>query len=144
MERQPTTSLQAIQYCDKNRRGSTLVEFAIVAPLLLSIVFLFIEFGRYMMTVQAIEEAARVGCREAILEGTTVEIVEARVEGILTPFGIGEYDLSVEPNLQVALSAGSPITVEISLLYDDVAWLPSPKFLQGKMVSVAATLPKEK
>ncbi|MBT6440807.1 MAG: pilus assembly protein, partial [Alphaproteobacteria bacterium] len=58
------------------RHGATIVEFAVVAPLLFFMIFLYIEFDRYILTVHAMKEAARVGCRVAILDGATLEEVE--------------------------------------------------------------------
>ena len=49
------------------RRGATTVELAVVAIPLFMVVFGSIEFGRAMMSVQTLEEAARSGCRVAIL-----------------------------------------------------------------------------
>lgn len=47
-------------------RGQTMVEFAIVAPLLFLLVFGIIDFGRYTQAAGTIAEAARQGAREAI------------------------------------------------------------------------------
>jgi Flp pilus assembly protein TadG len=126
------------------RRGTTLVEFAVVAPLLFSLVFLFVEFDRYVVTAHALKEASRVGCRVAVLEGSTLEEVESDVARILEPFSVKKYSMTVTPALTTAIDAGDPITVNIAVAYDDIAWLPTPKYLAGKQISVAATLPKER
>jgi hypothetical protein len=133
------------QRCNNpTRRGSTLVEFAVVSPLLFLLIFLFVEFDRYVVTVHALKESVRVGSRLAVLEGTTLEDVQAEVATILTPFGIDEYTMSVTPNLLTAIDAGDPVSVKVDVAYDDIAWLPSPKFLSGKMISVTSTSPKER
>lgn len=126
------------------RRGSTIVEFAFVSPLLFLFVFLFVEFDRYVLTVHALKEATRVGCRVATLEGSTLEAVEETVGDILSPFGIDDYTLSVTPDLNTTIDSGDPVSVRIDVAYDDVSWTPSPKFLDGKTIAVTATLPKEK
>ena len=126
------------------RRGVALVEFAVVSPLLFLTIFLFIEFDRYVVSVHAMKEATRVGCRTATLEGSTLEEVESSVEGILSPFGIDDYTMSITPPLTTAIDSGDPISVTVDVSYDDIGWVPTPKFLDGKTITVTATLPKEK
>jgi hypothetical protein len=50
-------------------RGQALVEFAIVAPIFFLLLFSIIEFGRYVYTVQVLNNAAREGARYAIVHG---------------------------------------------------------------------------
>jgi Flp pilus assembly protein TadG len=126
------------------RRGATLVEFAMVAPFLFFLVFLFVEFDRYILTVHALEEASRVGCRLAILEQSTRQEVEENVAGILGKFGINKYTMTITPGLPNSLEAGSPVSVKISAAYKDVSWLPTPRFLSNKSLSATSTMPREK
>ncbi len=51
----------------KNQEGSTLVEFAIVFPLLLILIFGVIEFGLFLFNTQVITNAAREGARRGII-----------------------------------------------------------------------------
>ncbi|MDT8380433.1 MAG: pilus assembly protein [Desulfotignum sp.] len=50
-----------------NEKGATAVEFAIVLPLLLLVVFGVIEWGLYMYNRQVITNAAREGARYGVL-----------------------------------------------------------------------------
>ena len=52
---------------DKNERGATLFEFALVATIFLTSMFAVIEFGRLYWTHNALRDAARRGARYAIL-----------------------------------------------------------------------------
>ena len=126
------------------RRGATLVEFAVVAPLVFFMVFLFVEFDRYLLTVHALDEAARVGCRLAVLEGSTLVQVKTEVDRILSPFGISKHELSITPDLATAIGSGNPVSVKLEIAYNDVSWLPAPTFLSRKTITVTSTLPKEK
>jgi hypothetical protein len=47
-----------------------MVEFALVAPIFFLILFSIVEFGRYVYTVQILNEAAREGARYAIVHGS--------------------------------------------------------------------------
>ena len=50
-------------------RGQALVEFALVAPLLILVLFSIIEFGRAVYYIQMLDNAAREGARYAIVHG---------------------------------------------------------------------------
>lgn len=52
-----------------NENGATLVEFAVVAPLLFLLLFGVIEFGRAVVTYTAVNTAAREGARYAATVG---------------------------------------------------------------------------
>jgi Flp pilus assembly protein TadG len=53
------------------RRGSAMVEVAVCFPVFLMILLGIIEFGRAMSVNQLLNSAARMGCRAAILDGST-------------------------------------------------------------------------
>ncbi len=126
------------------RLGATLVEFAVVAPILFFLFVMFVEFGRYIVTLHALEEAARVACRMAVLEESTTEEVEQEATAILETFGINKYETTITPSLFTAAPAGEPVSVTIDVDYKDVSWLPAPRFLRNKSLSVTNTTPKEK
>ena len=54
----------------RHGRGQAMVEFALVAPTFFLVLFSIIEFGRYVYTVQILNEAAREGARYAIVHGS--------------------------------------------------------------------------
>ena len=58
-----------------SRRGSTIVEFAVVAMLLLTVMFACFEFDRMLLTYTSLANAARAGARYAIVHGDTGGIV---------------------------------------------------------------------
>jgi len=49
--------------------GQAITEFALVAPFFLLLLYGIIEFGRYVYTVQVLNNAAREGTRYAIVHG---------------------------------------------------------------------------
>src|SRR3954447_21523824 len=69
-------------------RGLAAVELAIVAPVLLAMVFGIIELSRMGMVAQALTNAARDACRVAVIPNSTTADVQSRLAATLTPFGI--------------------------------------------------------
>lgn len=78
-------------------RGVSAVEFAILLPLLLAIVFGIIEFGLFMYNQQVITNAAREGARAAIVQGTgrltPTEIQQIVMNYLRPPDGTGQWRL---------------------------------------------------
>ena len=112
-----------------SRSGVTTVEFAIVAPIFLMLVFGLIEFGRMMMVQQSLTNAAREGCRTAVL-ATTINSsdVEAAVRDYLQSVmsnaaNTEEVRVTVPAGL-AATASGTEVTVAIDVDYSDVSWLP--------------------
>ena len=56
---------------NKNERGTTMAEFALIAAVFFMIVFGIIEFGRLLYTHNALTDAARRGARYAALHDDT-------------------------------------------------------------------------
>lgn len=54
----------------RRRRGQTLVEFALVLPVFLLIVFGLIDMGRYVYLTSSLSQAAREGARVAAVEAS--------------------------------------------------------------------------
>ncbi len=72
----------------KARRGAAVVEMAIVAPFLFTMLFGIIEFG-WLFTVQnTLLNAAREGARTGCLQGTTQTDVQTRIVQLLTPMNL--------------------------------------------------------
>jgi Flp pilus assembly protein TadG len=62
----------------RSDRGQTFVEFAIVLPILVLLVFGIIQFGLAFHNYLAITDAARVGARAAAVKRTTTPCTFAR------------------------------------------------------------------
>ncbi|MBI1824906.1 MAG: pilus assembly protein [Planctomycetes bacterium] len=80
----------------KRKRGAAVVEFAVVLPLLLTILFGIIEYGWVFMCRQTLQTAAREGCRIAVLQTETAPYsdVSDRVQSVMAPTGLA-YSLSM-------------------------------------------------
>lgn len=104
---------------DRSRsRAAAIVEFAVVLPLLLTILFGIIEYGWVFMVRQTLQTAAREGCRVAVLQTSTEPYTASlnRVSQVMAPTG-----LSFTVNMSHA-TPGNPVeTVEVSVPYNDVS-----------------------
>jgi Flp pilus assembly protein TadG len=97
------------------------VEFAIISPLLLTLVFGVIEYGWVFTVRQALSNAAREGARTAVLRGVTDTEIEDRVNYYLAAFGLTGQTI----NIQHSTSSDPTETVTVSIPYADVTLLGS-------------------
>jgi Flp pilus assembly protein TadG len=70
----------------RDTRGQSLVEFALILPMMLLVMFMITEFGRAIYQYNVLAQAAREGARAAVVSpsGTAVAIGEARMNDFLT------------------------------------------------------------
>lgn len=132
--------------CRRNRRGAAAVEFAIVAPIFFLMVFGMVEFGRMVMVQQIITNASREGARMAVLDGATTNEITTSVEEYLANASIGAAaspTVTVDPDPPSSAGYGDPVTVTVSVGFDQVSWLPSPMFLGGKTLSASSVMRRE-
>lgn len=130
----------------KNRRAAAAVEFAVVAPLFFLFVFGMIEFGRMVMVQQVLTNASREGARLAVLDGTLTSDVKNTVVGYLNDASIpaAVTDVVVTPDPLGGAAFGDPVTVEISIRFDQVSWLPTPMYISGdKLLSATTVMRRE-
>ncbi len=126
-----------------SRRGSAVVEFAVVAPVFLLFTFGIIEYGRMVMVQQILTNSAREGARVGILDGSTQNDVDTAVNQYLAAGGIASAAITVTPNPPSAATAGNPVSVQVAVGFNQVSWLPSPMYLGGKTLSYTATMRRE-
>ncbi len=107
------------------RRGAALVEFAVVTPVLLAILFGIMEFGQLFRVRQTAQHAAREGCRMAVLQSTAKPYsassspVYQRISEIMTAGGVAFSGgmLSITED-----TPGDPtVSVTITVPYSDVS-----------------------
>jgi len=106
----------------KNQKGVALVEFAIVLPLLLFLLFGFIEFGVMLYNKQVITNASREGARAAINpvpKKTQTEVFDIVTEYCdrLIYFGT-KNDINISPSLDPDRNFGDEVTIRVNWQYD--------------------------
>ena len=112
------------------RRGAAAVEFALVAPFFLLLIFGILEVGRLVMVQQVLTTASREGSRVASLDGSAVADVQTAVDSYLASAAISGASVEATPTLLSTTQPGDPVTVTVSVPFADVSWIPSPWFLE--------------
>jgi Flp pilus assembly protein TadG len=116
------------------------VEFALVAPLFFMLVLGIIEFGRAFMVMDLLNEAARVGCRVAIIEGTSSAQIKQAATDFLTSAGInGEVagvsvnDAPIDTVEANTMPAYTEMSVVVTVPVSSVTWVPDGVFPSGNL-----------
>ncbi|TWT43597.1 TadE-like protein [Thalassoglobus neptunius] len=119
----------------KSRLGAAIVETAVMMPILLSVTFGVIEFGRAFMVSNLITNAAREGSRQAIIKGvSTADVKTAVIDQVRNTVGatlttnqvtvtITPYTGNPNPNNEcLNASTRDLIVVAVSVPYTDVGY----------------------
>jgi Flp pilus assembly protein TadG len=121
------------------RRGTTIVEFAIVISACLMFMLGVFEYGRFIMIRQLMDNAAREGARQAVTGTTT--LATSDIQATVTNFLAGQPLSNVNIQVYLADSAGNnigswnsasfgqPIAVQVTASYAPI--LPGLGFLQN-------------
>lgn len=125
----------------ESRRGAAIVEFALIAPLFLSIIAGIIELGRAIEVVQLLTNASREGARVGSFDSTKQSsTITTAVNAYLSNVGISGATTTVSPNPPSAASNGQSITVTVSIPFSKVTWLPTPFFLGGQSLQATSVM----
>lgn len=95
----------------KDKRGQSVVEFALILPILLLFILGMVEFGRFYNAWLMVSHASREGARLASLGGTTIQ-VEERVDIVMADFDTNRITVVINPS--GAKSRGDMVTVTVN------------------------------
>lgn len=107
----------------KGERGSATVEFALVLPILMLLMFGIIEFGRVLSVQHLLNTAAREGARTAALPGADNATVIAKINEVLSGAGLSYDSLQLTPSDVSSAGRNDPVTVRVQVNYESVAWV---------------------
>ncbi len=132
----------------RDKRGAAVIEFALVLPVFILLIFGMIEFGRAVMVQQILVNASREGARQAVLDGSTVAEVANRVNTYLAAAVINgattEYAVNGTTVADPSIAGyGEAVTVRVSVPYDNVNWIPVPDYLGGTLLSASTVMRRE-
>jgi len=96
-----------------------------------------------VMIQQILTNASREGARVAVLDGATTAEVTSAVEEYMVTASVSGTDISVSPDPPDSAVYGAPVTVSVSVPFDQVSWLPSPMFLGGNTLSATTVMRRE-
>lgn len=132
----------------KLRNGVAAVEMAMVSPVFFLLVFALVEFSRMVMIKQALTNAARQGCRTAILatsnDSSNIEAqIRAELTACIPNAGNSEVcRINFAPSTLSDIESGSTITATIEVTYSDISWFPA-NFLGSATVDGQSTMVRE-
>ena len=95
------------------------------------------------MVQQVLTNASREGARRAVLDGATSAEVTQTVENYLDSSNISGATITVNPDPPTNAAFGDPVTVTVSVPFDQVSWIPSPMYLGNTSMSAATVMRRE-
>lgn len=133
----------------RSQKGQALVEFALVVPLLLILVFGIIEFGMLWKSQQVLTDAAREGARSAVVADPDVseaDVYQVVYDALDRGAVACEDCVDIQPeNFKTAMvSTGSPITVSIEYTYEFIVFDRLVKWTAGDItLNTSSVMRKE-
>lgn len=122
------------------RHGTTVVEVAIVLPLILMLFFAAIDFSRANSIRNTAENAAYEGARRAIVPGATKQSALDEANVILGILSINSATVSVSP--ETITNSTPQVTVTVTVPLGSNLYAASP-FLTSTTISRTCTLTRE-
>lgn len=118
-----------------NRGGATTVEFALVVPVFFVMFFGMVDISRGFMVQSLLDNAARMGCRTAILQGKSNSDVQTAVSSALQGQGINGTTVTITVNGNStdvsAAATGDTVQVSVSVPVANITWLPGAAYVKG-------------
>ena len=116
--------------CDE---GQSLVEFGIVAFLLVMLLLGVIEIGRMVLVYTAVANAARAGARYAIVHGSDNLATTAQIQTVVknflstAPVDTTRAGITIDVNYPACNTPGCKVTVTATYPYDPlISYFPWP------------------
>lgn len=108
-----------------SQRGTALIEFALVLPILLLITLAALDLGRAFLAKNVLHQAAREGARMRVVKVDPVSasdllLVEARVRQVATAAGLNPTQIHISESAfagQDSVSVTAPFTFTFPLLF---------------------------
>jgi Flp pilus assembly protein TadG len=99
----------------KNQKGQSLVEFAIILPIILLLLMGIVEFGMMLNSYLTIQNVTREGARLGIVGGSDVEIktLITTISPNLTP---ADLTVNITPS-EASRNSGDTLTVSVTYNY---------------------------
>lgn len=106
------------------RRGTAVVEFALIVPVMLTLTFGLIEISRISMIKESITQASREGARVGVRPSATFIDVQTRVNEELAIMGLDSATVLVTPTYLEQALPGEDVSVSVTVPIASVSWVP--------------------
>jgi Flp pilus assembly protein TadG len=123
----------------RGQSGNAIIEFAMVLPMLLLVVFGITEFGRALMTTNVLTAAAREGARVAAVGGDSTA-VNTRINAVLTAANVklsptnGIVITGPDANRAITVTVASDFNIIPKGVFTTWTHVPTSFRLQGSSV----------
>ncbi len=117
-------------------RGQTIVELAVVLPVVLLMLFGMVEFGRAYHAYVTVQHATREGARLGIT-GASDEAIRQRILDTSAGLDPARFEISISP-ARAERVKGSSLTVAVRYLFP--LWIPLITALVGDGIPLEAEL----
>jgi len=125
----------------QQRRGATIAEFAIVAPVFFVLLFTGIEFSALNTIRCTANNAAYEGARKLVIPGASAATGSTEAERIMAIIGVRNLTVTVIPS--TLTDETREVTVRVSVPYDSNAII-MPWFTGGLVINSESTLRTER
>jgi hypothetical protein len=125
------------------RRGVAAVEFAMIAPAFLIVVFCSIEFARMSMMRNLAQNAAYESARFTMVEGATASDAKNKAEEILARLGTKGATITINGGQPLAFDTEA-ITTEIEIPLDENSLVFPKSLFKGNTIYATTTLRTER
>lgn len=135
--------MRAVTRFVRDQRGSALIEFALVSPMVIMLILGALEFGRVLQSNAGLRELAGWAGRQAVISyqivGDGVVGADALKTNIRTEAARAKYNLSagtlgVTVNVNDITTLPTVQRVNVALTYNHTVSMP---FLQGKTINLS-------
>ena len=110
--------------------GQALIEFALILPLFLLLLFGMIDFGRAYSASVTLTNAAREGARYGVIQPTNTSGIISRVQTTAGPYN--DSNLGVTPSCSPSCSSGNDVIVLTNYQFSFITPLAGiAKFFSG-------------
>lgn len=110
----------------KKQKGQSLVETALILPILLIIIFGITDFGRIFHAYLTLDHAGREAAREAII-GSDDDVIEAKIINATSGLNEDKLIIHIEPERASNRPSGSEVmitlTYPVKFLTPFVGWI---------------------
>lgn len=128
---------------EARRKGAAAVEFALVLPIIVTLLLGCLEIGRGIMVQHTLQEAAQAGCRVYSASDADEQAHEEIIAQAMERAGIAKYSITLDPPSKSQIDdVLEPVTVTVSVEFGEVAWLSSAH-LAGKTLAGRCTMPAD-